>query len=198
MGYYFTRTLVKFALLFLGLKYEGIHNLPKEGPAIIVANHVSSWDPFLVAAVSPRPIYFMAKAELYNNRILAAILRNLHAFPVKRGSADRAAIRTALDILNEGKVLGIFPEGTRKKDPGVQAAQTGAAMLAIKSGAAVIPVACIGSAGNIPWGWGRNRLAVRVGRPIEMAEYLDQKASSAILEKMSIEIMKEINQLLSE
>ncbi len=198
MFYYFIRGLVKFALLFLGLKYEGIHNLPKKGSAIIVANHVSSWDPFLVATVLPRPVYFMAKAELYNNRLLAAILGGLHAFPVKRGSADRGAIRRALDILNEEKFLGIFPEGTRKKDTAPQAVQTGAAMLAIKSGAQIIPVACIGTAGRIPWGWGRNRLLVRVGRPLDMAEYREQKANSAILEKLSLEIMKEINLLLSE
>ncbi len=198
MFYYFIRGLVKFALLFLGLKYEGIHNLPKKGPAIIVANHVSSWDPFLIAAALPRPVYFMAKIELYDNRLLAAILEGLHAFPVKRGTADRGAIRKALDILNEGKYLGIFPEGTRKKDAAVQTAQTGAAMLAIKSGAEVIPVACVGTARKIPWGWGGNKLRVCIGRPIDMAEYCEKKANSAILEKLSMEIMKEINLLLSE
>ncbi len=198
MFYYFIRGLVKFALLFLGLKYEGIHNLPKKGSAIIAANHNSSWDPFLVAVASSRPVFFMAKAELYNNRLLAVILAGLHAFPVKRGTADRGAIRRALDILNEGKILGIFPEGTRTKNSSVQAAQTGAAMLALKSGTEVIPVACIGTARKIPWGWGRNKLRVRVGRPMNMDKFRGQKANSATLEKLSLDIMKEINLLLSE
>ncbi|KUG04667.1 1-acyl-sn-glycerol-3-phosphate acyltransferase [hydrocarbon metagenome] len=198
MFYYFIRGLVKFALLFLGLKYEGIHNLPKKGPAIIAANHISSWDPFLVAVASPRPVYFLAKAELYNNRLLAAILKGLHAFPVKRGTADRGAIRKALDILNKGRFLGIFPEGTRTTDTAVQAAQTGAAMLALKSGAELIPVACIGTARRIPWGWGRTKLTVRVGSPMDLSVYREQKANSATLEKLSSEIIKEINLLLSD
>ncbi len=198
MFYYFIRSLVKFFFLFLGLKYEGIHNLPKKGPAIIAANHVSSWDPFIVAVASPRPVCFMAKAELYNNWILAILLGGLHAFPVKRGSADRGAIRKALDILNKEQLLGIFPEGTRSKDSSVQTAQAGTAMLAIKSGAPVIPVACIGTAGKFPLGWGRNRFIVRVGKPIDMARYREKKANSAALEKLSLEIMQEINLLLHE
>ena len=115
MFYYLVRGLVKFVLLFLGLKFEGIHNLPKKGAVIIVANHVSAWDPLLVAVGSPRPVHFMAKAELYQNQILARLLNALNAFPVKRGQADRNAIRKALKLLESGKVLGIFPEGTRKR-----------------------------------------------------------------------------------
>ena len=196
--YHLIRWTVKIIFVFLGLKYEGIHNLPKKGPVIIVANHVSFWDPLMVAAASPRPVNFMAKAELYQNPVLARFFRSLHAFPVKRGNADRAAIRTALDILNSGQVLGIFPEGTRKTGGGEKIAQAGAAMLTIKSGAELIPAACSGAGGKFPWGWGREKLLIRIGESMDVSEYRKQKTNSLVLDKLSAEIMQEINKLLSE
>ncbi|NLO20865.1 MAG: 1-acyl-sn-glycerol-3-phosphate acyltransferase [Syntrophomonadaceae bacterium] len=198
MFYYLVRWLVKFALLFLGLKYEGIHNLPKKGAAIIVANHVSFWDPLLVAVASPRPVHFMAKAELYQNQILARLFTALNAFPVKRGQADRNAIRKALKLLESGQILGIFPEGTRKKEVEMEAAQSGAAMLALKSGAQLIPAACVGTRRRFPWGWGRNTLMVRFGKPLDLTAYQQEKTKSASLDQISKEIMREINKLLYE
>jgi 1-acyl-sn-glycerol-3-phosphate acyltransferase len=196
MFYYLVRGLVKFVLLFLGLKFEGIHNLPKKGAVIIVANHVSAWDPLLVAVGSPRPVHFMAKAELYKNQILARLLNALNAFPVKRGQADRNAIRKALKLLESGKVLGIFPEGTRKKEVGMEAAQAGAAMLALKSGAQLIPAACLGTKGRFPWGWGRSTLKIRYGKPLNLTAYRQEKTTSASLDQISQEIIREINKLL--
>jgi len=198
MFYYIIRGLVKFAFIFLGLKYEGIHNIPEKGPIIIAANHVSFWDPLLLAVSTKRPIYFMAKSEFFNNYLLAAFFKGLHAFPVKRGTADRAAIRRALEILEEDKVLGIFPEGTRKKDGTEIKGQTGAAMLAVKSGTEVVPVACIGTNRTIPFAWSKNKFIVRAGRPVDMTEYQGKKATSAVLEKLSAHIMREINLLLCE
>jgi 1-acyl-sn-glycerol-3-phosphate acyltransferase len=129
MLYNLVKALVKFALIILGLKSEGIHNLPKKGPIIVVANHVSNWDPLLVAVAMPRPIHFMAKAELYRNPLIARFLKGLNTIPVKRGAADRTAIHQALQILKEEKILGIFPEGTRNKTNLDSAGQLGAAML---------------------------------------------------------------------
>lgn len=197
MFYYLVRGLVKFALLFLGLKFEGIHNLPKKGAAIIVANHVSSWDPLLVAVAASRPVHFMAKAELYQNPILARLFTALNAFPVKRGQADRNAIRQALRLLESGQILGIFPEGTRKKEVGMEAAQAGAAMLALKSGAKVIPAACVGTKGRFPWGWGKSTLRIRFGKPLDLTPYQQEKTNSAIIDRLSQEIIREINKLLS-
>ncbi len=198
MFYYLVRGLVKFGLILIGLKSEGIHNLPKKGPAIIVANHASSWDPLLLAVASPRPVHFMAKAELYQNQILARLFTALNAFPVKRGQADRVAIRKALGLLDSGQILGIFPEGTRKKEVAMEAAQVGAAMLALKSGAQLIPAACLGTRNRFPWGWGRSTLMIRFGKPLDLKAYRLGKTSSANLDKLSQEIMKEINKLLYE
>jgi 1-acyl-sn-glycerol-3-phosphate acyltransferase len=198
MLYSFARGLLRFLFCLLGLKIQGAHNLPAHGPVIIAANHVSNWDPVLVGISLPRPIHFMAKAELFTNPILGKLLTKLNAFPVKRGTADRRAIRQALDILGNNDVLGIFPEGERKKDEGmVTSAQTGVAMLALKSGAPVLPVACIGSGRNIPTGW-INPLVVRIGKPLLLSEYRDKKINSASMEEVSREIVCEINSLLSK
>ncbi len=195
MLYYIVRSLVKFGLLILGLKCEGLHNLPENGPVIIAANHVSLWDPLLVAVSSRRPIYFMAKEELFESRLGKLLFQSLHAFPVKRGTADRNAIRRGVEILEKGKVLGIFPEGTRRSDSSDSNVHTGVAMLALKSNAVVIPAACIGTHKKVPWGWGGG-LIIRLGRPVSMSKYQGMKVNSAVMDSLSREIMTQINLLL--
>lgn len=181
--------------MFLGLKVEGLHNLPKTGPVIVAANHVSNWDPILVGVALSRPIHFMAKAELFENALLRVILRGLNAFPVNRGTADRNAIRQALARLQSGEMLGIFPEGARRKVAPQAGIQPGVAMLAIKSGSVVVPVAVTGTEGRFPCGWCRD-LRVRIGEPMDLVSYRGEKPNSALLGRVSQEIMAQINLLL--
>lgn len=197
MFYTIARAIGKFMFFFLGLKSEGLHNLPKKGPIIVAANHVSNWDPIVVALVLNRQIHFMAKDELFKFKPLGRILTNLNAFPVRRGSADRKAIRYALEVLEKGKVLGIFPEGLRNKAGEEMKAQAGTAMLAVKSNAPVIPIACIGTGKKLPSGW-ISPLVVKVGKPITFEEYKGQKVNSVILDEISSRIMNEISLLLSD
>ncbi|MGI5921408.1 MAG: lysophospholipid acyltransferase family protein [Syntrophomonadaceae bacterium] len=197
MLYRCIRMILKVIFWPLGLKSEGLNNIPSTGPVIIASNHVSNWDPVMVAISIQRTICFIAKAELFSNIILNKLFRKLHAFPVKRGTADRRAIKEALDILAQGKVLGIFPEGQRHKSNTESKAHAGIAMLALKSQAPVVPVACIGTGRKFPCGW-FSPLLVRVGKPMYWQEYQGQKINSATMEKISSEIMKEINILLSK
>jgi 1-acyl-sn-glycerol-3-phosphate acyltransferase len=197
MLYYFARGICRIFFVFLGLKKEGIEKIPQKGPVIVAANHMSNWDPIMVGISLSRPVHFMAKAELFNNKILGKLLTAVHAFPVKRGKADRKAIRHALELLEEGKVLGIFPEGARKKVLPNAQVQSGVALLALKSGASIIPVACIGTDKEFPLGWFRP-LLVRVGDPVDLDKYKDQKITSALLEEVSKEIMQEIISLLDK
>lgn len=197
MFYKFVRALARAVFLLLGLKSEGIHKLPDKGPVIVAANHVSNWDAIMVAISLPRPVHFIAKAELFENRFLARLVKALHAFPVKRGAADRRALRYALGVLEKGEVLGIFPEGERIRMGQEGSTQTGVAMLALKSGAPVVPVACIGTERFFPVGW-FTPLKVKVGKPLILGEYHDQKVTSAILEEVSTIIMREIESLLSK
>lgn len=195
MFYRFAHLLVRAFLLLLGMKVEGAEHLPAEGPVIVAANHVSNWDPVAVAVSFKRPVHFMAKSELFQNRFLGNLLRKLHAFPVKRGSADRGAIRNALAILDNGEVLGIFPEGARNKTGQDMKAQSGVAMLALKSGTSVVPVACIGTNRNLPCGWFRP-FVVRVGEPIPIEK--TARVNSALMDEVSVEIMTKITELLSK
>lgn len=195
MLYTFIKGLCKIFLIFLGLKFEGLHNLPKNGPVIVASNHVSNWDPILVGVALQRKIHFMAKEELYINPVFARLITALNAFPVRRGTADRIAIRKALEILKDGGVLGIFPEGARRKVKPDASVQAGVAMLALKSGAPVLPVACIGTERAFPLGWFQP-LVVKVGQPLYLEVYRSEKMSSAVLDMASQEIMYEINNLL--
>ena len=194
MFYTIIRGILRFIFCFLGLKAEGLENIPGSGPIIIAANHVSNWDPVVVALVINRPVYFMGKTALFKYKIMDKVVRALHAFPVKRGVPDRKAIRRALQVLEEGKVLGIFPEGARNIT-GDMKPLPGVAMIARKSGAPVVPVACLGTRHTIPFGW-FDPLIVRVGPPIYHGEMYEQGGKTARMEQISEEIMNKINILL--
>lgn len=137
-----------FALIFklvFRWRIEGVENIPQEGGAIIAANHISLWDPPLVGTAFKRHIHFMAKEELFKIPLITPIIKVLKAFPVKRGTADRAAIRNALSLLGQGELLGLFPEGTRSKTGELGKPEPGIAMIALKANVPIIPAAISGT-----------------------------------------------------
>jgi len=190
--------LATFKILFR-YKIEGRHNIPKQGPVILAANHMSYLDPIMVAfAAGARPVNFMAKAELLKIPVFGGILKGLNTFPVKRGFADKGAISYALKVLSNGEVLLIFPEGTRYRDGKLGKALPGFAVLALKTGTPVVPLGIIGTDKVLPDG---NRLPrpkklrVNIGEPI----YVNKVAASERKEKeaeLTAKIMKEINDLV--
>jgi 1-acyl-sn-glycerol-3-phosphate acyltransferase len=123
------------------IKVFGLENIPSSGGVILCANHASIFDPLVLRTKVKRPISFMAKKELFSNKLFSYALKKFYAFPVDRNSSDLVAYRKALQTINSGNVLGIFIQGTRKKD--MTNAKDGASMFAIKSGMPVIPVAII-------------------------------------------------------
>ena len=126
-----------FCRVYHPVAVEGAGNLPKEGAAIVFANHQNLQDPLVLCSFLPRPIFFMAKKELFKNRLFARALDQLGAFPVARGELDMSAIRTSLSVLKNGEVLGIFPEGHRYTDGEIHAAGNGVSLIALRSGAPV-------------------------------------------------------------
>lgn len=122
---------------------SGKHHVPLNGAVILCSNHSSLWDPPILASPLSRKVHYMAKSELFRIPIFNKIIAQLGAFPVKRNGISKESIKTALHLLSEGKVIGIFPEGSRKVTIG--AAQKGAASLALKSKATLIPVAIVGN-----------------------------------------------------
>ena len=130
-----------FKLLFF-YKVNGKKNLPKTGPFIVCSNHLSNYDPVFLALTQKRQIYYMAKAELFKNKFLSWLIRTLGAFPVERGAGDGKAINQAEEVVNDGRLLGIFIEGTRSKTGEFLSPKSGAAIIAHQMNVPVIPV-CI-------------------------------------------------------
>ena len=120
---------------------QGLENLPRHG-ALLVANHASNWDPLVLATALPMDyrLRVMGKEELFQNPILAWVIRVGGAFPVNRGGADIQAVKTAIQTIQSGQNLLIFPEGTRVKNPGQAEVKGGAAMMAIRSGVDMVPM----------------------------------------------------------
>ena len=124
------------------LKIEGAENMPKSGPVFVCCNHMSNWDPIIVAVALKRPIHFMSKKELFNIPVIGALVKGLGAFPVDRETADITAIKTALTHIKHGNVLGIFPQGTRcvGEPPESLPIKSGTGMMVFRTQADVLPV----------------------------------------------------------
>jgi 1-acyl-sn-glycerol-3-phosphate acyltransferase len=190
--YWIGRALCRFLLFFIWRwDVEGLENFPSEGPVIVVANHVSYWDPVLIGSALPRQVFFMAKKELFSIPVLGFSLKSWGVFPVDRSRPDRGAIKRALDLLKQGQVVVVFPEGTRSKTGSLLPPSTGAAYFATSTGAPVCPAAIITVRGASSWGlW--PRLSLRIGPCISFSG--DRKQD---LDSVAGQMMLEIQQLLA-
>ena len=177
-------------LLFVLKRWEirGAENLPTDGGVLLVANHVSYWDPVAIVCAFKRQVFFMAKSELFKIPLVSYAARSSGAFPVRRDVTDRNAVRTALRLLQAGEVVGLFPEGTRNKSVERLKPHLGAAMIALKAGTPVVPVAVSGTRGMF------SKITVYVGSPIQFQSAT--KATKAELESIGDRIMAEISMLL--
>lgn len=179
--------LIKLCFRF---KVIGIENIPSTGPVVIASNHASLLDPPIIGIASNRPVHFMAKQELFKNPILSFIFKKLGSFPVKRGTADRVAIKNGINILKKNEVLAIFPEGTRNKTNKVRKPAPGALMMASAAKAVIVPVAVVGTQKITLF----KTCKVVFGKPI----YLDKtkKYKKEDLNELSKELMQKIQKML--
>lgn len=199
----FGRTFVR---CFTRVTIEGLERLPKQGPLIISANHASNADPPVMAVwLTPalgRPIHWMAKAEALEWPLAGWLMRQNGAFGIRRGAADTEAFRLARRVLDEGRVLGAFPEGTRSPTGELQRAKDGVTLLALRTGAPVLPVGVIGTdrfwpRGRTLWGVG-GRIAVRVGEPVVLERGRRADGERESLEDVTTRLMLRIAALLPE
>jgi 1-acyl-sn-glycerol-3-phosphate acyltransferase len=147
----------------------GRENIPDAGPVVLAPVHRSFADFVFAAAVTERKLFFMGKASLWRSRVLGKVLVTVGAFPVHRGSADREALQRAQQVLEQGQVLVMFPEGTRQQGAEVQPLLDGVAFLAARTGAAMVPIGIGGSDLSMPLGskFPRpRRISVVVGEPL--------------------------------
>jgi len=190
-----------FRLLFrLYNRWEvsGRDLVPDRGALLLIANHTSYADPPIVGSACRRPVHFMAKAELFFFP-LGAIIGRTHAFPVRRGGVDRAALRRAMQVLTEGGALLIFPEGTRSPDGKLMELETGAAFLALSSGAAVVPVGVDGADRLLPRGSPIIRpakLRIRFGPPLNLADLRGARPTREALEEATRRMAAALREVL--
>ena len=175
------------ALFFVRIK--DVEKIPPEGGAVICPNHRSLWDAVLVAAAIKRPLAYIGKAELFENKLLAYFLRKLHCFPVRRGGGDLAIVKTALQLLKDGEALVIFPEGERIRAGKKPNPKPGAFRLAAMTGVPVIPV---GIGGNFKL---FRKMQVSVGEPIDTTVYKGQRLTEEQYDEIIKDVMQKCYQL---
>lgn len=173
------------------INIKGKDKIPENGKLIICSNHISILDPVMLAIAIPRPIVFMAKKELFENKILNKLFSNLGAFPVDRDESDLSAMRNSLKTLKMDKVLGIFPEGTRVKEFNLETVKAGIGLIAVKSKSPVLPV-YIDSKYNI-----FGKVNIRIGETIYLDEFYGKKLGNEDYKNISKDIMKSIYELKS-
>jgi 1-acyl-sn-glycerol-3-phosphate acyltransferase len=166
--YWVARALMQpFFHLYFRLSRIGLENVPTSGPVIFASNHRSFLDPFIIGVLSRRPIYYVAKSEIFKNPLVAWFVSSLGAFPVRRGAGDPDMMATAKAILDRGDCLLIFPEGTRTRPGSLGRPKRGVGRLALETGAPVVPVALIGTE-DVRRGWRirPKKVRARIGRPL--------------------------------
>jgi 1-acyl-sn-glycerol-3-phosphate acyltransferase len=176
----------------------GLENVPRRGPVILASNHVNLLDPPLLAVLLPRRIVYMGKIELWKTPIIGPLYTLAGFIPVRRFEGDVAALRKAEKTLQQNQVLGMFPEGTRSRKPGLGRGQPGTAIIALRSGAPIVPVAVSGTEGvGVPRSFFRiTRVRVVFGKPFELPK--SRRLSTELVEQCTERIMKEIAVLLPE
>jgi 1-acyl-sn-glycerol-3-phosphate acyltransferase len=179
--------LLPFFLLYFRLERIGREHIPASGPVLLASNHRSFLDPFVIGALTRRPVYYMAKRELFERRWQAWVLNSLGAFPVDRGRGDEHAMATARMILERGDCVVIFPEGTRVRPGPLGHPHRGVGRLALQTDARVIPVAVIGTE-NVRRGWRirPHKVAIRCGRPLgfPIAEHPSRSIALGVSERI--------------
>lgn len=170
MFYAFAKFLVRFAMsIAFSLHFEGRENIPKNTAVIYASNHRTNADPPLVGCAVPGKHAFMAKEELFRNKLFGGLIRSLGAFPVSRGKGDTGVIDTAVEALDSGRSLMIFPEGTRSKDGKVHKGHSGAALISARSGKQIVPVGVVFGE-KLKF---RTKVTVIYGKPINPADYCE-------------------------
>ncbi len=181
------------------IEIVGREHVPMEGPLILASNHLNNADPPMIALAVPRLPTYMAKREMIRWPILGPAFRIFGAFPVRRGKADLAALRMASDVLAEGKMLVMFPEGTRSRTGGLGEGHPGTAIIALRTGAPILPVAVTGSEA-ITWPWiflkplSIRRIRIVIGEPFRLPP-VERVTSEAAAQATGV-IMRHIAALL--
>jgi 1-acyl-sn-glycerol-3-phosphate acyltransferase len=197
-----------FHLYFRFPKVTGKENVPKEGAAIIASNHKAAIDSLILPILAPRQIFFMGKDEYFRDDTIKHkfhkwFFESVGVFPVNRsgGKASEAAINASLKVLNEGKLFGIYPEGTRSTDGKLHKLHTGIVRVALSAHVPIIPTAIVGTEQAQPLGKTfpkSTKLSVIFGEPIHFDEYYNEEITYELLHSLAYKIAMGIQKLSSQ
>jgi 1-acyl-sn-glycerol-3-phosphate acyltransferase len=201
---YFTfYTFIRFTVyiilkIIFRMKVYGRENIPASGRLILCSNHLSYIDPVFTDSCIQRQICFMAKAQLFTNKFVTAVVAWFNAYPVNRGAFDRQAIRNSIAILNAGQMIGLYPEGTRSTDGIIRAGHQGVGLISIMAESPVLPVAITGT--NMIIRKPHKRLffpqvKIAFGKPIDTAFIVKQYGNKQAAEIITLQTMAEIRKL---
>jgi len=165
----------------------GIENVPKEGAFLLCSNHIHAFDPVALAIFMKRDMHFMAKAELFRNRVLRFFMRGWNAYPVNREITDLEAFRTTIKLLKGGQPVLIFSQGTRMKE--FENAKSGVAVFAIKTGTPIVPVGISGSYAF------RTKIRINFGAPIPVDKYEGKKANPENIDELMQIVVEKVTAL---
>ena len=196
--YYFGRVLIRILLILLTRRQvKGRENIPSQGSLLIVANHINLIDPPLLSISLNRKMIFMAKEELFRSRFSSYFVGSFGAFPVHRGQVDRNALRQAQSVLADGVALVMFPEAARSKNAQLSPAFPGSALIAVRSGAPILPLGITGTEKikGAAWWLHRPRITINIGRPFHLPS-VNGKVSRVELAELTNYIMERIAELL--
>ncbi|MDQ3548784.1 MAG: 1-acyl-sn-glycerol-3-phosphate acyltransferase [Chloroflexota bacterium] len=186
----------------LRMKVFGLDNIPKRGGALVICNHLGWFDPVLLVAASLRPMLWMAKAEFIKYPFLRWMAYQTGAFPVRRGQVDRQALRHAQQLLDDGMLVGMFPEGTRSRTGGLIEPFGGASLIALRAHAPIIPCALIGTerlplSGFKPAHRRYPKVTALFGEPFTL-EHIAPDGTKRSLDDLTDAMMIEIARILPE
>lgn len=186
----FYNVVVNLAYVLFNILYRfkvtGEENIPKEGNLVLCSNHRNNLDPVLISVMFPRKISWMGKRELFKNKVLAYLIRKVGAFPVNRDEVDISAIKNALRVLKENRVLGIFPEGTRVDTIDLDRAKAGASLLAVRSKSPVLPVYIESNYKFF------SKVNIYIGEPLYLHKYIDGKPTPEDYKELSKDILSNV------
>lgn len=205
-AYFIFFTFVRFSVyipfkILFRMKIYGRENIPDTGRFILCSNHLSYIDPVITSLCMTRPVYFMAKIQLFTNKFVTSVVTLFNAFPVNRGAFNRQAIRNSVAILNAEQIVGLYPEGSRSADGNMKEGHKGVGLISIMGNSPVLPVAITGSNMIVRKPYKRlffPKIRISFGRPIDTASIAGKYGNNQASEIITLQTMAEIKRLYEE